>query len=360
MFGTCHSLEQREHNEPSAWNAVAEPVLTKPDISDDTIVACALDTFGLRISEATFLPSGDDNSAVYRVTTDGHARYLLKLRRGDFDEVCVVVPAYLHSQGLLRVMAPIAATTNQLSVHAHGFDWMLYPFFEGKTGFETPLSRAQWIALGETMRKVHTAILPAGLASRVPHESYSIRNRAIARALDTQVERRIFDDPVAAHLAAFWRANRGEILTIVERAEQLAPQVQQRAAEFCLCHSDLHAGNVLLGADDELVIVDWDNPILAPKERDLMFIGGGIGGAWNDPREREWFYTGYGPTEIDSVAIAFYRYERIVADICAYGEQTFGLKGTAEDRKEGAQRFMSAFLPNNPIESAHRSWLELP
>jgi spectinomycin phosphotransferase len=207
---------------------------------------------------------------------------------------------------------------------------------------------------------VHNTILPTDLARRVPHESYSPRNRTIVRALDTQVERRIFDDPVAAHLAAFWKAHRGEIQTVIERAEQLAQQMQQRAAEFCLCHSDLHAGNVLLGADDELVIVDWDNPILAPKERDLMFIGGGIGGAWNDPHEREWFYTGYGPAEIDSVAIAFYRYERIVADICAYGEQIFGLKGTAEDREEGARRFMSAFLPNNPIESAHRSWLELP
>jgi spectinomycin phosphotransferase len=39
-----------------------------------------------------------------------------------------------------------------------------------------------------------------------------------------------------------------------------------------------HAGNVVVGADNELTIVDWDEPILAPKERDLMFIGGGVDG----------------------------------------------------------------------------------
>ena len=39
----------------------------------------------------------------------------------------------------------------------------------------------------------------------------------------------------------------------------------------------VHAGNVLLGDNDKLAIVDWDNPIMAPKERDLMFVGGGIG-----------------------------------------------------------------------------------
>jgi spectinomycin phosphotransferase len=319
-----------------------------------------MDSFGLRISEATFLPSGDVNSAVYRITTDGRAQYLLKLRRADFDEVAVAVPAYLHSSGVLGVMAPIATAANQLWIHSHGFDWMLYPFFEGKSGFEAPLSRAQWIAFGETMRKVHRAILPADLARRVPRESYSPDNRAIAKALDAKVERFLFHDSPAARLAAFWRSNRTEIRTVVERSEQLAQQMQQRAMEFVLCHSDLHAGNVLLGADDRLAIVDWDNPIMAPKERDLMFVGGGIGGIWNDPREKEWFYTGYGLVELDSVAIAFYRYERIVADFAAYGEQIVGMKGTVEDRESGVRKFMSGFLPNNPIERAHRSYSDLP
>jgi len=282
---------------------------------------------------------------------------LLKLRRADFDEVAVTVPAYLHSGGILAVMAPIATATKQLWIHAHGFYWMLYPFFEGKNGFETPLSSTQWIALGETMRKVHTATLPADLARRVPRESYSPHNRMIVKALDIQVERFLFDDPSMERLAAVWTTNRKEIQTVVERAEQLAEQMRHRATEFVLCHSDLHAGNVLLGADDRLAIVDWDNPILAARERDLMFVGGGVGGIWKDPREKEWFYTGYGPAEIDLVAIAFYRYERIVADFAAYGEQIFGMKGSAEDREEGVRRFMNQFL--HVTEIAHKSYSDL-
>jgi spectinomycin phosphotransferase len=333
-------------------------VLSRPDISNDTVVSCGLDSFGLRIAEATFLPSADINSAVFRIATDDRARYLLKLRRADFDEVAVAVPAYLHAQGILGVMAPIATTTKQLWIHAHGFFWMLYPFFEGKNGFEASLSPAQWIALGETIRKVHGAILPADLARRVPHESYSPHNRTIVKALDAQADRLLFDDPVTARLAAFWKTNRIEIMTVVERSEQLAKQMRDRATEFVLCHSDLHAGNVLLGDDDKLAIVDWDNPILAPKERDLMFVGGGIGDTWNDPREKEWFYRGYGPAEIDLVAIAYYRYERIVADFAAYGEQIFGMKGTAEDRETGLDRFMNQFR-HNVIEMAHESYLDL-
>jgi hypothetical protein len=42
-------------------------MLTKPTISDDTIIACLHDHFGLHIAHVTFLPIGWVNNAVYRV-----------------------------------------------------------------------------------------------------------------------------------------------------------------------------------------------------------------------------------------------------------------------------------------------------
>jgi spectinomycin phosphotransferase len=107
-----------------------------------------------------------------------------------------------------------------------------------------------------------------------------------------------------------------------------------------------------------LAIVDWDEPILAPKERDLMFIGGGVGGIWNNDQEASWFYQGYGQTEIDLLALSYYRYERIVADFAAYSEQIFGMHGSVEDRQKGL-RLMNQFLPNNVVEIAHRSYQQL-
>ncbi len=335
-------------------------MLTKPSISDDTIIACLLDRFGLRIAQVTFLPLGADvNSAVYRVTADSGIPYFLKLRSGNFDEIAVAIRAFLHAQGIRRVIAPIATSAHTLWVRAHGFDWILYPFFEGKNGFEVALSKTQWIALGASMKAVHTTILPAALADRVPREGYSPRLRNTVKAFDKQVERDLYTDPTAASLAAFWMAKRDEILSIVERAEQLAHALQKRAVELVVCHSDLHGGNVLLGADGELAIVDWDEPILAPKERDLMFIGAGIGGMWNTDQEAAWFYQGYGQAEIDPIALSYYRYERIVADIAAYAEQIFGLQGSVEDRQEGLQQLMGQFPPNSVVDIAHKTYQQL-
>ncbi len=78
--------------------------------------------------------------------------------------------------------------------------------------------------------------------------------------------------------------------------------------ENALCHSDLHAGNVLSEPDGGFYIVDWDEPVLAPKERDLMFIGGGYWGDCQLPQAEALFYRGYGTTDVDLCALASYHY----------------------------------------------------
>ena len=333
-------------------------MLNQPKIPHRAVVR-VLRSYGLRTAAATFLPSGDANSAVYSVHAGG-VRYFLKLRCGDFDEVAATVPAYLHSRGIIRVMAPLPAATGQPWIHAHGFDWMLFPFFEGKTGFERPLSQANWIVLGETMRRVHTSNLPPDIARRVPQVSYSSHYRDVVSALDNGVaDARGFGDPVAAQVAEFWTRHRDDIRTVVERAGQLAEKMRGRVSPPVLCHSDLHAGNVLVGSDDTLMVADWDNPVFAPKERDLMFIGGGIGGAWNDLRESGWFLTGYGFAEIDPIGIAFFRYERIVVDIAEYGQRIFDLNASASDRLSNLRKLTTAFLRDNVIDKAHQHYSSL-
>ena len=208
------------------------------------------------------------------------------------------------------------------------------------------------------MKAIHTTQLPAAMAERVPQVGYSPRWRNTVQAFHKQVEQNRYDDPIAASLAAFWLTKRDEIQCIVERAEQLAHALRNRTITLAVCHSDLHGRNIVVGANEELAIVDWDEPILAPKERDLMFIGGGVGGIWNNEQEARWFYQGYGQTEIDLVALSYYRYQRIVVDIAERSEQIFGMQGSVEERRKGLG-LMNQFLPNNVVEIAHRSYQRL-
>ncbi len=70
-------------------------MLERPDLPDHRVAACLQDTYELRVSDVAFLPLGaDQNTAVYRVTTNNSTPYFVKLRRGPFDEIAVTVPAY--------------------------------------------------------------------------------------------------------------------------------------------------------------------------------------------------------------------------------------------------------------------------
>lgn len=89
-----------------------------------------------------------------------------------------------------------------------------------------------------------------------------------------------------------------------------------------------------------------------------MFIGGGIGGIWNNDQEVDWFYRGYGPIEIDPVGLAYYRYERIVEDIAEFSERIFGMQGSVQERQRGL-RLIEQFAPNNVVEIAHRSYQQV-
>lgn len=336
-------------------------MLTPPDLSADTIVAVLRENYGLRIRQVAFLPIGADvNTAVYRLETDDGAADFLKVRRADFDAVAVEVPAALRAQGIHEVMAPLPTVDGQLWTSAHGFEWILYPFFAGRDGYEAPLSDAQWVALGRSLRAVHSAILPPSLTERVPRERYSPQWRDIVRDFDAQVDTRVYADPVARGLAEFWATQHDAIRAMVERAEELGRVLRERDGEFVLCHSDLHPGNVLLGANGELAIVDWDNPILAPEERDLILLGGGVSSNWNDPRQDALFFAGYGPTALDPVALSYYHYERIIADLAAFGDQIFGVEGSTEDREWGLGVVKGNFLPGQAVEIANRRYQQMP
>jgi spectinomycin phosphotransferase len=332
-------------------------MLEKPDLQDEEIITCLQEEYRLRAVQFAFLPLGADlNTAVYRLVADDGTPYFLKLRSGIFDETSVTLPKYLSDQEIVQIIPPLATQTGQLWASLEAYKVILYPFVEGHNGYEVNLSDRHWVDLGTALKRIHTAVVPAALTIRIQQETYSPQWRETVKMSMKRIEYDVLDDPVAVKMAAFLQANRAEILDLVGRAERLALALQARSPEFVLCHSDIHAGNILIGPSDDLYIVDWDNPILAPKERDLMYAGGGLMGAGHTPHEEEiLFYQGYGQTQIDPVAQSYYRYERIVQDIAIYCEQILLTNEGGEDRDQSLHYLKSIFLPNSTIEIAYQA-----
>ena len=329
-------------------------MLEAPDVQGAHIIECLETEYGLSTTEIAFLPLGADvNTAVYRVVAEDGVQYFLKLRRGDFHSGVVTIPYWLAKEGMEPLIAPIATrATGALWTHLDTFTVILYPFVTGKSGWEMELSHQQWKEVGEGLNALHSSVLPPELARPMPREEYAAVWRDRVTAFLEQAANQAVNDPVAAKLVEFLEEKRTTIRHIIMRARRLANILVQQPPDNCLCHGDPHAGNILVDTTNRLYIVDWDTLILAPKERDLMFIGGGVGGVWNRGHEVEWFYQGYGQSDINLTALTYYRYERIVQDI---GEMCAGLlttSGGIEDRVVMLEQFTSQFELANVVDMA--------
>jgi spectinomycin phosphotransferase len=311
---------------------------------------------GLRGASVAFLPIGyDPNAAVYEVVAGDGGSYFLKVRFGPVHEPRLTVPRALIDLGIPNVLAPLPTRSSGLWCPLDGHpdhSIVLYPFVRGESAMVAGLSDDQWREFGSTLRAVHGSGLGERLRGRLPLETFSLPSAALVRRLLGLVEAADFGG-AAARLAEFWREHAGRIRRMLARAEALGSSLRTKPFEYVLCHADIHAANVLVGDDGRVHLIDWDGPLVAPRERDLLFVVGSKIARAVEPREEGLFFEGYGPAEIDPEALAYYRYERIIEDIGEFGKSVFLDPSLGERaREEESELAMSFFAPGGMVELA--------
>ena len=331
-------------------------MLEPPKIDDELITSRLQEEYELQALYLSFLPLGADmGSAVYQVIAEDGSVYFLKLRKG-FNEIVVTVPLFLKSQGIQEIISPIETKSNRGWADFGGYKMILYPFIKGKNGFEMELTADHKRMFGAALKSIHSVQLPPELKDQIPLETFSPKYREQVRNFQRQVENTTFNDANGNRLGNFIKSKRDEIDRLIKRTEELALELQSQDHKLVLCHTDIHGGNILTTNDDEFYIVDWDAPLLAPKERDLMFIGGGIDDIWKSKQDEAVFYKGYGNADIDFALIAYYRYERVIEDLAAYAEQLLLTDEGGNDREEAYRRFTGNFEPGQTIEIAENTY----
>ena len=332
-------------------------MLEKPEIRNEQIINSLRDEYGLSVEKISFLPLGaDPNTSVCHVITKDETRYFVKVKKGGFNEASVAIPNFLSTSGIRQVIPALTTQTGQLWANLTPFKVILYPFVEGHPAFEGIMSNQQWLEFGAALKQFHNTNIPANITSSIQKDNFSPRWRDKIKTILGNIEQQTFGESVARELANFLKSKKGEMLEIVKRAERLAQLLLEQLPEFILCHADIHGWNLLIDNNGALYIVDWDWLIFAPKERDLMFIGGGHGDSGYTPQEEEtMFYQGYGQTNINQNAIAYYRYDRILNDMAEDCQLILLSDEEEENRKEALEDIKSMFLPNGKIEMAYRS-----
>lgn len=324
--------------------------------SDKRIFDCLNTDYGIKVAKLTFLPVGADlNASVYKVLAHDQQSYFVKLKLGHHHDLSVTVLDLLHHAGIQQIIAPVKTVLGRTSKHIDDFTLIVYPFVEGQDAFSCNLTKDQWVTLGKVLRQVHEFEVPQSIQGQIRREHYSSKWREAVRALYPHMERNPCGDETAVKLLTFMKEHKEEIHRLVDRAENLSKKIREQSPGYVLCHSDIHGGNVLIDGNSAIYIVDWDEPIMAPKERDLMFIGGGVANVWNDPQEEQFFYKGYGKTEVNRVILAYYRHERIVEDIAIYGQKLLLTTDGGKDRIEMYRQFIGMFESQGVVDIAFKT-----
>lgn len=333
------------------------------DVPEELLRACLREQYDLSTGtiERTHM-SWDSMIVAYHTVSAYGTPLLLRAKLGSFYEPSCLAPRYLQDQGISAVVAPLRTQRNALWVRIGDWTFSVYRFIEGEVGWRPAMTEAQWRSLGTTLGQIHRAPLPLEGMPSLQRERFD----AAAYVRQIQTFAAHFDDRADGGsqseqaLRSLWMEHQSTIYTMVAAMETLAKALQGRSGPFVICHADLHPGNVIRDRAGQVHVIDWDDVMLAPKERDFLFVGDPRGAGTSDDGTPS-FFQGYGPAEIDWVALTYYRFERIVTDLIECAHEVLFRDDLGEDaRTEAVHLFGEVLAPRGMVVAARTAAAHLP
>lgn len=329
----------------------------KISISEDTLRVCVREQYAITVVSLEFLPLGlDTRAGVYRAVSEQGISYFLKAKSGAFYPPSCLVPDYLRAQGIAAVVAPLHTKSDVLWTQVEQYreagesgKWtvIMYPFIKGDTGKKRGMTDENWREVGRIFKQIHQVVLPHGGFSSLREEAFDSGGYADwIRAFEVNQLQQPGDtggSEVKRALRSYWLAHQSAIHTMMTAMEALAGVLRERAGPYVICHADLHSNNMLLDHHGRLHIIDWDDVMLAPKERDFIFVRGIQANDAALQASSPFFqgYGGYGQTEIDWNALAYYLCERVITDVIASADEVFFRDDLGKESKADAARLFN-------------------
>ncbi|MBV9259307.1 MAG: aminoglycoside phosphotransferase family protein [Ktedonobacteraceae bacterium] len=333
----------------------------QPGIPEEHLRICLQNHYDLYPVTLEFLPLGlDYDAGVYRVANEQGTAYLLKATSRPLYEPRCLVPRYLNDQGITSVVAPMPTSSGALWTQLEQWTVTVYPFIDGEMCW-TGMTDEHWKQVGTIFKRIHQTTLPPFGFESLRKETFDpqeyIRwvrafeaNLAVARTPHAQVP----DSEGASQqaLCSSWMTHQSTIHTVVASLEKLAGVLQSRTLPSVICHADLHPSNLLRDHPGGVFVIDWDEVMLAPKERDFIFIKVSSVDSEKLPVPSA-FFQGYGAVEIDWIALTYYRYERVIQDLIACAQEVFFRDDLEEETKAAsAQAFRKILTGDGVVDAA--------
>jgi spectinomycin phosphotransferase len=323
-----------------------------PSLSAEEIVARVRERYGIDVADAAFLPVGNDSSAWSFRLEGSHEWWFLKVFGRRIEPAAVETPRFLAASGIDHLVPALSTSAGEPYDTGEPFGFVVFPFVDAEPGGEVGLTPAHRTELGRFLRHVHSIHPDDRLLAMLRVERFAVRDAAYIEAVGNSLDGVEPRDAIAAELLARWKEHREQITHALTRARELAAYGQSAPRERVICHADFHAWNVLIGSSGAMHVVDWDEVVLAPRERDLMFVSGDI--ADLDPTGVH-FYGGYGDIAVDHALLAYYRWDWVLQELADHHRRVFNPALGEQTRADALRYFVELFGSEDVVIAAYRA-----
>lgn len=319
----------------------------------DRLRSWVREDFGVELTALDEVADGADAAAdVWRGIAPDGSRYAVKWS-GAGTPAGLLLSARLARHGAAGIVAPATTRSGGLWSEREGRRLSLLPWVSDDGALDGAMTARRWSAFGALLARVHATPASDPVVRRLPREEHRHQRwvtavRAVGDRLGGLGEAPDgAGDELVRALAEEWRAAAGVVARLVERADALGRALRDRPVRRVVCHGDPHLGNVLVGDDEGVWLIDWDDAVLAPRERDLLFvIGGVLPFAPVSEQELGWFFDGYGPADVDPARLAYHRCVRALEDLADPAAEVVDLAGrTDRQRADALAIFRSVLSP---------------
>lgn len=202
------------------------------------------------------------------ISTKSQEKYFRKVINNKLfiDGVIASLPALknIHHLGFDQVNYPISTKSGDLYVYENNALVVLLNYINAPQNYDY-----DYYILGKTLAQVHQ--LTSKVTAPIPKENFQYKHLDIFEDRLHKIINFQDSDEINSKLSNLLSERQTEILDFYKEFLQVSEDCQNKKYELFITHGD-SPGNVLVKSPKDIYIIDWDDILLAPVERDLWFL----------------------------------------------------------------------------------------
>jgi thiamine kinase-like enzyme len=167
----------------------------------------------------------------------------------------------MHDLGFERINYPIKTLSGALHLMIGKSLMVLYNYIEASQSYEYDNQ-----AFGRLLGQVH-ALTPR-INADIPKEPFAVKHGALFEEQFDQLVSAEYADPVMQGLQRLLRQQEAAIRRQFAALQRSIAECSTTPVDLMITHGDA-GGNLLVKSPADLYLIDWDEILLAPRERDL-------------------------------------------------------------------------------------------